>query len=339
MKTKSCLTIILTAVIILITSAANATWITDNEFKFKIDVPSDWSNNNYLEGTDKIYDFTDPSGNIAIQIRCFEVDASVNASLIAKVFDEGLVADGATKLSYSNEELNGLPGILSGYSNTYDGMAMGIVTFSAVSGGVGYLIFTVMPMDRFEQLMPAANAVLNSFTVLSSNSQQQLAQQQQQQQTKPSGGLGGLTGSTSQSSSAGLTGGSVGSGNNYVKISGSDINGTFTFSKSDSYPLSSVNTVFVKGLDDQNNTILEIVFYRIKGTGTFIYENHNNNGEPGFVINNVNGQRVPGSIYNGSGKLVITEYQEGGRIKGHVNSELNGHVIKANFDLPLGKPK
>ncbi len=327
--------IALIALMVLNVTLAKADWVTDHANNFKINIPYGWNTNSYSEGGDQVHDFTSPDENIFIQIRCLD-NGGMAVTDLAALFEEGLIAEGATAMGQSNEELNGVPGVMGVYTMSYEETDMGIITFSVVNQNLGYLMFVVVPVDMFEQKADEADAVLNTFTLLSESSTYIEPGTDSREDLQTSGGLGGLRGSTSQQSPG--SSGNTGSGQNFVKISGNSINGTFYFSKSDSYPLSSVKTVFVKGLDHQDNTILEIVFYRNKGTGTFIYENHNNNGEPGFVINSVNGQRIPGNLYNGSGKLIITEYREGGRIKGHVNSELNGHVIEASFDLPLGNP-
>lgn len=163
--------ILLIVVNFLITTTVKATWITDNDYKFKIDVPSNWSKNSYLDGTDKVYDISNPDGTVAIQIRCFEVDASVTNSMLAQIFDEGLISDGATQLNYSNEELNGIPGVMAVYTSNYSGTDMGIVTFTSVKENLAYLIYVVVPVAQFDQKVEEADAVLSSFTLLKTDSQ------------------------------------------------------------------------------------------------------------------------------------------------------------------------
>ncbi|MCF8234421.1 MAG: hypothetical protein K9G67_03835 [Bacteroidales bacterium] len=143
-----------------------AKWYVDNEFRFKIDVPSNWSSNMYMEGTDKVYDFTSPDENVAIQLRAFVAEKGLTADLITDVFDEAIVAQGASRLKLLDEQLNGIQGKMGVYRNTYDNKEVALVTFAAVENGIGYLFLVVIPTEVFDRKLNETDAILNTFTLL-----------------------------------------------------------------------------------------------------------------------------------------------------------------------------
>ncbi len=163
-----------------------AKWYIDQQYKFKINVPDNWSAKSYMEGTDKVYDFTSHDENVAIQLRAFNAEKGISAELIAEVFDEELQSQGGSKLSLADDELNGLPGKLGVYKNIYNGKEVALVTFSAVKGDVGYLFLIIIPVSLFDQKMKETDAILNTFTILEDNNQ--IAQEEK---LKDPGGLSG----------------------------------------------------------------------------------------------------------------------------------------------------
>jgi hypothetical protein len=335
-KRKTFRFLILTVFVLVISSAVlKADWITDNAYQFKINVPSNWGVSSYMEGTDKVHEFTSPDENIFIQLRCFD-NGGLDASYLAELFDEGLIAEGSTQVSLTNEQLNGLPGVMGVYTNNYEGTDMGIITFTAVNDNLGYLMFIVVPVEQFEQKADEAYRVLNTFTLLSASSSNNEEEQNYREDEKSKDGFGGLRGSTSQQSS-GLKG-NTGGGQNYVKISGPRINGTYNFSSSGSYPIKNQQTVVIRGLDENGRNALEIYFYNNRGTGTFDYGGAED-GTARFVLPVVDGKAVSKDCYTGSGELTITEYREGGMVKGHFTAWLEGHDIEGSFSLQLSTPK
>jgi len=132
---------------------------------------------------------------------------------------------------------------------------------------------------------------------------------------------------------------SVITGENEVTISGNGMNGTYKFNKSGSYPIKWNTTVVIRGLDNSGTNALELYLYNNKGTGSFSY-GPDINGKPTFTVGAVNGKGVEGgSGGSATGQLTITEYHEGGMIKGYFTANVNGHNIKGNFSLPLSTPK
>lgn len=317
--------IFLSIAFLLVTKLALAGWQIDNEFNFKINVPDNWSKQTYFEGTVKVHDFSNPDGNMAIQIRCFAADAGVNSSILAEVFDENLLNQGASRLSKTDETLNGIPGVMGVYKNTFDGIEMAIVTFSTVPGDEGYLIFAIVPLQQFEQLAQEVDKVLNTFTLLS---EPEITEEPKKEETEIATGLGGLQGSTSGNNS----------GENYVTISGPKLNGTFNFEESGSYPIKVNGNVVIRGLDKSGTNALELYLYNNRGTGTFQY-GAATGGDPRFAIGAIDGKSVGNDSYSGNGQLTVTEYREGGMIKGYFTANTNGHDVEGSFYLSLSTPK
>ncbi len=78
--------------------------------------------------------------------------------------------------------------------------------------------------------------------------------------------------------------------------------------------------------------------YNHKGTGTFTY-GAASDGARHFVVGAVDGRAPSSNTYSGSGECTITEYREGGMIKGYFTASLGGHDIEGSFSLPLSTPK
>ncbi len=126
---------------------------------------------------------------------------------------------------------------------------------------------------------------------------------------------------------------------NEVTISGNGRNGTYTFNKSGSYPIKWNETVVIRGLDNSGTNALELYLYNNKGTGTFSY-GLSTKGKSTFTIGAVDGKGLDGSPDGSStGSLTVTEYREGGMIKGHFTARVKGHNIKGSFSLALPTPK
>ncbi len=166
MKNNAALKLFLLYCFILTFQNASGGWYTDKASKYKINVPDSWTKQTSFEGTDKILDLSNQDGSIAIQIRAFNVDESVSAETLAELFKEGMLSEGATLQSLSSEFLNDLSGMMGVFTNRFNGMDVGIISFSAVRNNIGYLLFTVMPVAQFEKRANEADAVLNSFTTL-----------------------------------------------------------------------------------------------------------------------------------------------------------------------------
>lgn len=226
--------IYISAFLIALSLQAAAKWYTNAAYNFKIDVPHSWSANYYTEGTDQVYDFLSPDEQIAIQIRAFESEPGFTTDLIMSVVEEGILGQGATKLTASDDEVNGLHGKKAAYKNTYDGQEVGIVIFTALAQQFGYAFIVVVPTDVFEEKTAEADAMLNTFTLLNRNNHARSRPPQKLKQphsSSQSGSLGGNAGSHKTNLNTGQThqtdmAGNINPGNNHVAftMSGAALN-------------------------------------------------------------------------------------------------------------------
>lgn len=165
---KSRLTIIL--MLFFLSSYSFAGWVTNQAFGFKINVPYGWSTNDYIQGTDHVYDFMNANETIAIQLRAFKAKQGFSPELIINVLEQEILKQGAQKLSASDDAINGTPGKMAVYKNTYDGKEVGMVIFAAIANSNAYSFLIIIPTNVFDQKSVEADQVLETFTLLSHTS-------------------------------------------------------------------------------------------------------------------------------------------------------------------------
>lgn len=427
---------IITILVFLISNAFGQ-WQFDNEYDFKINVPTSWSKNSYIDGTDKVYDFYSPDENAAVQIRAFEAPQGLTMDLLVNVYEEQMLPAGTSReeLKYHTSK-SGIPGKQATYRLNYNGTMVAMGVFYAIQNGKGYVVSAIIPISMLQRKTAQVKSITQSFSLLSSNNGSgnqslrgatmissfkitnitlcsQLGHNNSpispattfNTQTPEIHAVINFTGMTKKdlvvswvyinwnrtitedaynftdnggvgvvslskpnngwpvgsykivfkldgnlidtktfeivdnNAGSGLSGlsGSTGS-ENYVTCSGGKVNGTFKFSKSGSYPIKNQQTVVIRGLDNNGTNALEIYLYNLKGTGPFKYGSAQS-GSPSFVIGAVDGKSVSSDYSSGSGQLTVTEYREGGKIKGTFSAKVGGHDIKGSFSLPLSTPK
>ena len=160
--------IVYVILLLSIPSLLMAQWKTDNEFGFKIQVPTNWSQEELMDGTDKTYSFTDPTQNIYLQIRAFKAEG-INADQISQVFESQYIPN-ANRVAYENYTLNNTPGKFAGYTMNINGLDVGIGAFYAVKNGNGYVIWSMIETKHYNQYSGQADAVMNTFTTFKSTS-------------------------------------------------------------------------------------------------------------------------------------------------------------------------
>lgn len=161
--------ILLSFVFIFLISSLFAQWVTDNQYGFKINVPNGWQQDSKMDGTDKVYDFIDPTQNIFIEVRAFKVDGNVTADIIAQAF-EGQYLSSGNRVAYEDYTLNNTPGKFGGYTMNVEGLDVGIGTFYAVKNGIGYVLWSMIETRFYNQYSATSDAILNTFTTFSPSS-------------------------------------------------------------------------------------------------------------------------------------------------------------------------
>lgn len=157
--------IVLLLLFLFIGTTVNAQWLTDSEYGFKIKVPSNWTKEKKQDGTDRVHDFLDPTQNIFIEVRAFKTGTDFTPDALAQVFENSALP-GAEKLAYENYTLNGTAGKFGGYRTTINGLTVGVGAFYAVTPGYSYIIWSLIPIEVYNQYSGAGDKVLNTFTVL-----------------------------------------------------------------------------------------------------------------------------------------------------------------------------
>lgn len=152
-----------------IISTLAAQWVNDNQYGFKINIPNGWTQESKTDGTDKVYDFIDPSQNVFIEVRAFKADGSITADQIAQVFESQYLST-AQKVAYEAYTLNNTPGKFGGYTMNVEGLDVVVATFYATANGNGYVLWSMVETRLYEQYNSVGDAVLNTFTTFASSS-------------------------------------------------------------------------------------------------------------------------------------------------------------------------
>lgn len=150
---------------VFIVSLVQAQWINDAEYGFKIKVPNGWNKDKAQEGTDRVHDFLDPTENIFVEVRAFETGEGFTPDVLAQVFESSGLP-GAQRLAYESYTLNGTQGKFAGYKTTINGLEVGVGAFYAVTKDFSYILWSLIPIEVYNQYSAQGDAVLNTFTLI-----------------------------------------------------------------------------------------------------------------------------------------------------------------------------
>ncbi len=161
---KIILSIVFVATLITI---GHAKWITDNQFKFKINVPDTWTNSSYMDGTDKVYDFYSPDENAAIQLRTFDATPAVTLDVLTQVYEQNMLPAGTQKLSFNDHtSANGIPGKQGVYQMQYNGNQVNLAAFYTIQNSKGYVLTAIIPSSMLAQKGEEVKRITRSFQIL-----------------------------------------------------------------------------------------------------------------------------------------------------------------------------
>ncbi len=184
-----------------ITVVSNAqSWVTDNQMNFKINVPYNWTKSDHIDGTDKVYDFYSSDQNLAIQLRAFDAPSNLTLDLLINVYENQMLPSGATMEALEDRvSKNGISGKQGTYLFNYNGNNVAMGVFYAIVENKGYVLNAMIPKNLLEQRFSEMKAITESFTLLSSPTNQ----------NKGIGGLSGHLGSSVNSGNSNSNTGSV----------------------------------------------------------------------------------------------------------------------------------
>jgi hypothetical protein len=157
--------IVLSFLFLWLVQIVSAQWVTDQNYGFKINVPSNWTQESKMDGSDMVYDFVDPSQNIFLEVRAFKIDGSLNADRIAQAFEQQYLSTG-NRVAYEDYTLNNTAGKFAGYTMHVNGLDVGIGTFYAVKNGIGYVLWSMIETRFYQQYSAQTDAILNTFTTI-----------------------------------------------------------------------------------------------------------------------------------------------------------------------------
>lgn len=164
LKTKLIGTLIGFFIILQLTSIAQ--WQTDANYGMKINIPSDWSKNAYMDGTDQVYDFYSADQNAAVQLRAFKADAALSTDLLIQVYEQSMLPEGTQRQSLKDHvSVQGIPGKQAVYVMSYDGNSVSMAAFYAIQNGNGYVLTAIIPTNLLSQKTEEVKKVTQSFTV------------------------------------------------------------------------------------------------------------------------------------------------------------------------------
>ena len=180
---------------LLVTSGITAQMQVHNNYGFKIDIPSNWSKNSYMDGTDKVFDYYSPDQTAAIQLRVFEAGAEVTTNLLAVVYEETMLPKETQKMSLDDHTtVNGIPGKQGLYVVNYDGNEVNIANFYTVQNNKGYVLSAIIPTAVIEQKGAEVKEITHSFII--DGFEPAAKAEKQNKRPGGTGGIGGLGGST-----------------------------------------------------------------------------------------------------------------------------------------------
>ncbi|MBW1775951.1 MAG: hypothetical protein JRJ82_24300, partial [Deltaproteobacteria bacterium] len=126
-----------------------------------------WLSNSFVEGTDRVWAFASPDENVAVRVRAFKHDPHADIFMVISLF-ESEIFGGGQRLALLDHTLNGIPGKLGAYQGVYNGNQVGVGAFYTVQNGNAYIIWSMIPTHLFNARSAEADAVINTFTITSS---------------------------------------------------------------------------------------------------------------------------------------------------------------------------
>jgi hypothetical protein len=275
MKKLTLKVIALTIILAFISSSAFAQWQVDKSYGFKINIPSNWSKQSHMDGTDKIYDYSSPDQNAAVQLRVFEATPQVTVDILCQAYESSYLPAGTQKGSLVDyTSVNGIPGKQGLYILNYNNTEVTIATFYTIQNNIGYVLSAIIPSKMVEQKGAELKQITHSFII--DGFEKAVVIKKEIEKPK---GLSGLLGGTSnnnnnnnnQQSNSGFAG-STSSGISSGGISGSsnninrdDVVGQYNFyNRSDGKNMTNYHYIIIY----ENGTYVEK--YQPKNSGNYV---------------------------------------------------------------------
>ena len=184
----SCLAILL---LLFFNNQSFAQWQQDSQYDFKIDIPTNWSKNSYMDGTDKVYDYMSADENTAVQLRAFEGGSGITTDILAQLYEENMLTAGTQKLSLKDHPMNGIPCKQGVYLMDYNGIEVGLSAYYFSQNNNCYILTAIIPSSMIQQKGEELIQILKSFMIDGFEKPANIVKEEK----KPTG-LSGLMGGT-----------------------------------------------------------------------------------------------------------------------------------------------
>jgi hypothetical protein len=139
--------------------------IVDKQWGFKLDVPSSWSQKDYMDGPDKVYDFYSADQNAGFSIRIFTITSPITYEILIPVFEQNIFPS-ATRLALKDlTSKNGIPGKQAMYSMDNNGNKIDIAVFYTLQNSKGYVFSALVVSDIAENYKNDILSTTASFTI------------------------------------------------------------------------------------------------------------------------------------------------------------------------------
>lgn len=167
---------------------AAAQWQSDQNYGFKINIPSGWSKNAYKDGTDQVYDFYSADQNAAIQLRALKADSRLSLDMLIQVYEQNMLPAGTQKKDLTNHtSQNGIPGKQGIYSTNYNGNEVTMATFYTIQNGNAYVLTAIVPNKQLSQKQDEVKSITRSFIINGFETKKANNQPNSQDNVAPSG--------------------------------------------------------------------------------------------------------------------------------------------------------
>lgn len=157
-------------------SSGQNQWITDEDMQFKIKAPSNYSQKQMRDGTDKVLTLLSPDENVMVRVRAMPATDQFTTEILQRVFEQNII-QGAQRIMNEEGNLHGIPARSSAYTWSADGNNAVLGTYYIVQNDFAYIVWSAVPGNLINQRSAETDKIMDSFELL------------QPQNSKKEGGL------------------------------------------------------------------------------------------------------------------------------------------------------
>ncbi|MGK0411829.1 MAG: hypothetical protein ACJA1B_000011 [Polaribacter sp.] len=139
--------------------------IVDKQWGFKLDIPSSWSQNDYMDGPDKVYDFYSADKNAGFSLRIFNITSQITYEILIPVFEQNIFPEASRLALKDLTSKNGIPGKQAMYSMDNNGNKIDIAVFYTLQNSKGYVFSALVVSDIAENYKNDILSTTASFII------------------------------------------------------------------------------------------------------------------------------------------------------------------------------